>query len=506
MTPSAGESRFPAHGPPAEGYAANESGEKIRNEAPRREAGESRGRLTSSKNRSKGDPRMNEDETEEERVARQLDWFRDQKFGLFVHWGIYSQWGVIESWPLVEEDKWARPDGLKPWEERGRDIERFQRDYWNLNRTFNPTKFDPDKWADLAKAAGMRYFVFTTKHHDGFNMYDTRQTDYRITHPSCPFSADPRADVTRELFDAFRKRGFGIGAYYSKADWHHPDYWDPSASARTRNPNYDPLKQPEKWARFREFVHRQIEELVTGYGRIDILWLDAGQVRPPAQDLRMDRLAAMARSHQPDLLIVDRTVGGKYEEYRTPEQEIPEKPLPYPWESCLTMGTQWSYKPNDVYKSTRELVHLLVDIVAKGGNLLLNVGPQPDGQLPPEAVTRLKEIGAWMKVNGEAIHASRPLAPYKEGNIAYTRKGDVLYAIVLREASEAAPTAEVHLRSFRPAPGTKVRLLGRRDALAWREDGGGCRIMIPSAKVQGAPFRHAFVLKLIPGKMASPGE
>jgi len=326
--------------------------------------------------------------SEEERVAERLEWFQDMKFGFFTHFGMYSQWGCIESWPLVEEDKWARPDDLKAWTDRGKDIEKFRRDYWALNKTFNPVSFDPDAWAAAAKDAGMKYFVFTTKHHDGFTMYDTRLTDFSITGKDCPFHGDRRADVAKKLFNAFRKEGFGIGAYFSKADWHHPDYWSPDAPAKTRNPNYDTLKNPDKWARFVKFVHGQIEEIVSRYGRIDILWLDAGQVRPPKQDIQMDKLAAMARGYQPNLLIVDRTVGGKYENYRTPEQEVPQKPLDYPWESCITMGKQWSYKPDDKYKSARELIHLLVDVVAKGGNLLLNVGPQPDGQLPSPAQDR----------------------------------------------------------------------------------------------------------------------
>ncbi|HTE19574.1 MAG TPA: alpha-L-fucosidase, partial [Armatimonadota bacterium] len=309
-----------------------------------------------------------------ERLAKRLDWFQDQKFGLMLHWGPYSQWGAIESWPLVEEDKWARPDDLKAWVERNRDIERFKRDYWALNKTFNPTRFDPKKWATAAKGAGMKYVVFTTKHHDGFSMWDTRQTNYRITAPEVPYSRSPRPDVVREVFNTFRRAGFGIGAYFSKADWHHPDYWSPEAPARTRNPNYDTLARPEKWGRFVRFTHNQIEELMSGYGPIDILWLDAGQVRPPTQDLQMDRLVRMARGYQPDLIVVDRTVGGEHENYRTPEQEVPDKPLPYVWETCMTMGDQWSYKPDDRYKSTRQLIHLLVDVVAKGGNFLLNVG------------------------------------------------------------------------------------------------------------------------------------
>jgi alpha-L-fucosidase len=247
-------------------------------------------------------------------LKERLEWFQDLKFGLMMHWGAYSQWGCIESWPLVEEDKWARPEDLPAWVERGKDFKRFQHDYWQLPKTFNPVHFDPAKWAETAKRAGMKYVVFTTKHHDGFCMFDTRLTDYRITAPDVPFHTNTRSNVVREVFGAFRQQGFAIGAYFSKADWHSPFYWTPDAPARTRNPNYDPLSHPELWRQFVEYTHSQIQELMSGYGPIDILWLDAGQVRPPAQDLQMDRLAAMARRYQPRLLIVDRTVGGALRE------------------------------------------------------------------------------------------------------------------------------------------------------------------------------------------------
>jgi alpha-L-fucosidase len=438
-------------------------------------------------------------ENRKSKIENSLSWFQDQKFGLFLHWGIYSQWGCIESWPLVEEDKWARPDDLKAWTDRGKDMARFKADYRALKYTFNPTRFDPAKWAEAAKYAGMKYVVFTTKHHDGFSMFDTKQTDFRITAPDCPFSSDPRSNVAREVFNTFRAKGFGIGAYFSKADWNHPDYWSPDAPARTRNPNYDTLRNPEKWARFVDFTHRQIEELMTGYGKVDILWLDAGQVRPPLQDIQMDRLAAMARSHQPDLLIVDRTVGGKYEDYRTPEQEVPDKPLPYVWESCITMGTQWSNKPNDQYKSARSLIHLLVDVVAKGGNLLLNIGPQPDGQLPEVALSRLKEIGDWMQVNGQAIHGTRAIAPYKEGRIAFTRKGKAVYAIVLDEEGNSGLPRTVTLSSICPKASSRVRMLGARESLAWKADGkGGCVITVPASLAQYPPTKYATALRIDP--------
>jgi alpha-L-fucosidase len=434
--------------------------------------------------------------TDEPWLQKRLDWFQDQKLGFMMHWGIYSQWGSIESWPLVEEDTWARPDDLPAWTERAKDFERFQRDYVALHQTFNPTNFNPTLWAKAAKDAGMKYVVFTTKHHDGFCNFDTKLTDFRITAPDVPFHSDPRSNVVREVFSAFRKEGFGIGAYFSKADWHSPFYWSTNWPAHTRNPNYDTHEHRELWLKFVAFTYGQIEELMSGYGPIDILWLDAGQVRPPDQDIQMDKIAAMARKHQPGLIMVDRTVGGRYENYRTPEQEVPDKPLPYPWETCMCMASQWSYKPNDTYKSTCQLIHLLVDIVGKGGNLLLNVGPKPNGELPGPALQRMKEIGAWMKVNGEAIYATRPIAPYKQGQIVFTQKGNTAYAIYLTEKDGHGLPPQISFSGLKPKAKSRIHLLGYSRPLQWEtSENGMTTIHIPDSPMQNPPCRHAFAFE-----------
>lgn len=424
-------------------------------------------------------------------LRERLRWFSSLKFGLFLHWGPYSQWGCIESWPLVAADTWARPDDLAAWNERGRDLQRFRRDYWALNTTFNPTAFAPEDWAAPARRAGMKYVAFTTKHHDGFSMFDTGQTGYRLTHPDCPFHSHPRANATREVFEAFRAADFAVSCYFSKSDWRSPYYWDPARPAPDRNPNYDTAAEPERWEQFVQFVHRQIEELMTGYGPIDCLWLDGGQVRPPHQDLRMAEIAAMARRHQPGLIIADRTVGGPYENLLTPEQHIPAEPLPSAWESCLTMGTGWAFRPGDTYKPTRELLRMLLDIVAKGGNLLLNIGPSPEGVLPAEALQRLEEIGDWMAVNAEAIHGTEPVAPYTEGRVRYTARGGTVYAACLADEGQTQPPAEITVSGLCPPDGATVRLLGRPEPLDWHFTDCGATIRLPR---EGLPCEHAWVL------------
>jgi len=442
-------------------------------------------------------------------VLQKLGQWQNLKFGLFMHWGPYSEWGVVESWSICPEDEgWTQRKGTY-----SADYNTYKKAYENLQTTFNPTHFNPEKWVNAAKDAGMKYVVFTTKHHDGFCMFDTKETDYKVTSSKTPFSANPKSNVADEIFKVFRKENFMIGAYFSKPDWHSPYYWWPYFPPKDRNVNYDPAKHPERWQQFKDYTYNQLQELMTNYGKIDILWMDGGWVRPLNkadsvaardmgskynQDIDMPKIAHMARGKQPGLIMVDRSVTGPYENYTTPEQQIPAEPISHPWETCMTMGNSWSYVPGDHYKSSSQIVQLLIKIVSRGGNLLMNIGPGPDGDWDPEAYKRLADIGKWIKINGEGIYSSTAIAPYSSENIFFTQSadGNNEYAFVLAKDNNVVlpPVLSINTGNLRKAK--RVTLLGSSQKLKWKQQGGAIEIAIPQSIQNGNGLLYAATFKV----------
>src|ERR1043165_3572234 len=327
-----------------------------------------------------------------------LQWWRESRFGMFIHWGLYSilagEWGGRDDYA-----EWIRNSAHIPLEVYDRLVARF-----------NPVKFDAGAWAGMAKDAGMKYVTITTKHHDGFCLFDSRLTDFCIR--STPF----RRDIMKEMADASRRHGIHQCWYHSIMDWHHPDYlprrdWE----AETR---------PVGNARFARYVeHRpgQVAELLTGYGDIGVMWFDGQWEGTWTHELGR-ALYARCRALQPDVIVNNRVEGWSpvritdpLGDFRTPEQEVPATGWPgVDWESCITMNRNWGYNAKDKdFKSVPALIGLLVETASKGGNLLLNVGPRADGTFPEESVERLEGIGKWMRVNGDAIYGSTA-SPFRE--------------------------------------------------------------------------------------------
>lgn len=430
----------------------------------------------------------------DERVLKKLEWFKDQKLALMMHWGAYSQLGIVESWALSDADaEWSR-DGVD-WDVSA---EEFKKQYFDLNKSFNPVRFQPYKWAELAKKAGFKYTIFTTKHHDGFCMWDTKYTDYKVTGKDCPFKNHKYADICAHLFEAFRRQGLGIAAYFSKADWNVDSYWSekyPRGKYQWRGPSYDPLEEPEEWERFVQFTQNQIKELGTNYGQIDIMWFDAGWVAKEInQDIRLGEVIDEIRKYQKGMLCADRTIGGAYENYVTPEQCVPDKPLNIPWESCITMGTSFSFKYEDTYKSPREVICMLVNIVAKGGNLALNVGPQPDGRLPEGAIKTMQGMGEWLNKFGQCIYGTRVCAPYKKDGVAFTQKekeGKV-YAIYTYSNESTLSKEEIFIpytEQFK-----NIICLNNNEEVEFIKNKEGIIVKLPKEETNISTIAHVFCL------------
>ena len=337
--------------------------------------------------------------SEEDRAT----WYRNAKFGMFIHWGPYSLASVEASWPIMR----PTAGGIT------------EAEYRELPKRFNPTKFDPHAFVDLARAAGQQYMVFTTKHHDGFCMFDTSFTDYKIT--NTPYGKD----IVKQLVDACKERGMPLGFYYSPPDMHHPAFRDTSKLAKE---NWDGEPARPEWPLYLDYMQLQLTELLTAYGPAALIWFDGLHHQEKYGGIRF---LDLIRKLQPATLVNDRI--GLPGDYQTPEQfipsAIPTKDVRFNavdtsvqqklkttipkredfqlWETCMTINNTWAYNTHDhEYKSAQMLIRSLVEVASRGGNFLLNVGPQPDGVIQPEFQDRLRAIGDWLAVNGDSIYGT----------------------------------------------------------------------------------------------------
>ncbi|HEV2351695.1 MAG TPA: alpha-L-fucosidase [Terriglobia bacterium] len=398
--------------------------------------------------------------------AESVEAFQDLKFGIRVHWGLYSMIGSHESWGLAGAN----------------------REFWNiyniLYQFFNPIGFDAEAWMNLFERSGIKFFTLTTKHHDGFSLWPTKtqQQSIRLTpqafnygaehfetieHSYSVLNAPYRKDIVRAVVDAARRKGIGVGLYFSHIDWHDPAFaWDPF------NENYDPSfteqSDPVRWRTFIAHERQQLQELMTQYGRIDYLDFDIGWPQAAAPDIA--NLAKMVRKLQPNVIMRDRGIGA-YGDYHTPEREIPGKPTPGLWKVIYPCGEAFSYLPNDRYKSKEWILDSLIDITAKGGNFEVGFGPMPNGTWPQETVDHLEFVGNWLRVSGEAIYATRPWTTDREGGqLRFTRSKDGKYVFAI---SLKPPQDTLTIKSLRAAPGSPIVMLGSNQPLKWSHSTAG---------------------------------
>ena len=411
-------------------------------------------------------------------VLTKLKHWQDQKFGVLMHWGLYSVPGIVESWSICSEDWIVR--------ERKPTYEEDKAWYWSQKDSLNPVNFDPSKWADVMKKAGMKYMIFTTKHHDGFCMFDTKYTDFSIAHG--PFGKDPRHNIAKEVFNAYRNKGFMIGCYFSKPDWHSKWFWNPYFASPNRRINYKKRQHADWRQNYRKFTQNQLNELTTDYGNIDILWLDGGWIT--GEEIGLDTILVDARKRNPGMISVDRTIRGKNENYQTPDQGIPAKQLDIPWESCITLSHAWGWTPNAKFKSPNKVIGILSEIVAKGGCLALGVGPKADGTLQPEVVKNLLQIGNWLNKNGQAIYSTVNAAHYNDGKVWFTadKNGKTLYAIYALEDGEKTPKTITWTEN---KPKGKLILLQNGKSVKYTVKGNQVTVTLPSG-LKNEPLAFKF--------------
>ncbi len=330
---------------------------------------------------------------------KRMEWYVNARFGMFIHWGLYS---------IPARGEWVRST------ERLTDEE-----YVKYFEEFDPKDYNPRVWARLAKDAGMKYMVLTAKHHDGFCLFDSQYTDFKATNTKC------RRDLVKEYVEAVRAEGLKVGIYYSLLDWHHKDFPHCGDCNHPMRGNSEYPDEGRNWNNYVEYMHNQLRELCTNYGKIDILWLDFSYGEMSGEKWQATKLVNMVRSLQPDIIINNRleTAGSAFSSLATdhplpyhgdfisPEQIIPPSGIrdtngnPMIWESCLTMNNSWGFNAGDQYfKPASMLIRKLVECVSKGGNMLLNVGPDAYGNIPEQSCAILMEIGKWMKKNGKSIY------------------------------------------------------------------------------------------------------
>lgn len=382
-----------------------------------------------------------------ERTER-TEWFLKDRFGMFIHWGLYA---------IPARGEWIRSTEKISVE-----------DYQKYFDEFNPVNYDPKTWARLAKQAGMKYVVMTAKHHDGFCLFDSALTDYKSTNTACG------RDLVREYLDAFRAEGLKVGLYYSLLDWHHPDYphYNDLYHPMRDNPAYP--NEGRDFDRYLDYMHGQVKELLTNYGKLDIMWFDFSYEGMCGEKWRATELMTMIRQLQPWLVVDNRleAAGHMYGsivtdepslysgDFASPEQMIPAKGMTdlkgnsIPWEACITLNDHWGFCSTDHhYKDAKMVVHNLVDCVSKNGNMLLNVGPDAKGNIPEESVKILEELGRWMKANGESIYGCRASEQERPDWGRYTQKGNKLYVHIFE------PCINAYMLNIHPEKIEKIRLL-----------------------------------------------
>jgi len=317
---------------------------------------------------------------------RRMRWWHEAKFGMFIHWGLYSVLGRHE-WVMEME-------GLPATE------------YAQLAKRFTPKPNAAREWARLARRAGQKYMVMTTKHHEGFCNFDTKTTNF------CAPKQGPGRDLVREYVEAARAEGLRVGFYYSLMDWHHPDGARCATDEAARQ-------------RFVEYIHTHIRELLTNYGRVDVLWYDVAWPLD-AKGWESERMNRMVFQLQPDIIVNNRNkLPG---DFSTPEQRIEAAEAGRAWESCMTMNDSWGYqRADDDWKTPKQIVRNLITCAHDGGNYLLNIGPKPDGSVPPESVSILNTVGQWMDKNGQSIYETDICQPRRSRNGSFTRRGNTLY-------------------------------------------------------------------------------